>query len=57
MSIKHRGFASMTSEKRKEIASLGGLASQKSGKAYKFTHEKAVEAGRKGKKKPAIIRP
>lgn len=57
MSIKKRGFASMPSEKRKQIASLGGFASHKKGTAYKFTHEKAVEAGKKGKKKPAMITP
>jgi len=53
--IKNRGFASMNPEKRKEFARLGGLTAHKKGVAYKFTHEVAVKAGKKGKKKPATI--
>lgn len=49
--VKNRGFASLSEEKRKEIASFGGKASHAQGTAYKFTHEKAVEAGKKGRKK------
>lgn len=55
MSVKNRGFASMNLQKRKEIASLGGLASHKKGVAYRFTHEKAVEAGKKGRRKSVNI--
>lgn len=34
---KRKGFASMSPERRSEIASLGGLAAQRSGKGHKFT--------------------
>lgn len=42
-----RGFASMTPERRKEIASMGGKAGHAMGVAHKFTPEEAREAGRK----------
>lgn len=45
-----RGFASMSPEKRKEIAGKGGKAANARGTAYKFDSEKAREAGRKGGK-------
>jgi general stress protein YciG len=45
-----KGFAAMTSDQRKAIASAGGKAAQKQGLAYKFDAEKAREAGRKGGK-------
>ncbi len=53
--VKKRGFASMDPEKRKQIASLGGFASQKKGTAYHFSHDVAVKAGKKGRKKRATI--
>jgi uncharacterized protein len=43
-----RGFAAMSSEKQKEIASLGGKAAHAKGTAHEFTREEAVAAGRKG---------
>ena len=43
-----RGFASMDPEKQREIASKGGKAAHEKGTAHEFTHEEAVEAGRKG---------
>jgi len=43
-----RGFAALSQKRRSEIASLGGQAAQRMGKAYRFTSEKAREAGRKG---------
>jgi len=43
-----RGFASMSQEKRREIAQKGGKAAHAQGRAYKWTSEKAREAGRKG---------
>ncbi len=43
-----RGFASMSPEKQREIASMGGTASQSSGKGHRFTSAQAREAGRKG---------
>jgi general stress protein YciG len=45
---KPKGFAAMDPEKVKEIASLGGKAAQRTGKAHKWTPAEAVEAGRKG---------
>jgi general stress protein YciG len=43
-----RGFASMTPEKRKAIASLGGRKAHQAGTAFKFTKELARAAGRIG---------
>ncbi len=43
-----RGFASLTPEQRREAARLGGLASQASGRAHRFTREEARAAGTKG---------
>ena len=43
-----RGFASMTPEKQKAIASKGGQAAHAQGRAHEFTHEEARLAGRKG---------
>ena len=43
-----RGFASMSPERRREIARLGGLKSQQSGKGHRFTHEEAKAAGKLG---------
>lgn len=44
----NRGFASMDEEKQREIASKGGKAAHEKGTAHEFSHEEAVEAGRKG---------
>ena len=43
-----RGFAAMSAEKQKEIASLGGKAAHARGTAHEFTPTEAKEAGRKG---------
>ena len=43
-----RGFASMSEEKVKEIASKGGKAAHQKGTAHEFNSEEAREAGRKG---------
>lgn len=43
-----RGFAGMSEEKRREIASKGGKAAHQSGNANQFTSDEAREAGRKG---------
>lgn len=43
-----RGFASMTTEKKREIASKGGRAAHALGTAHKWTSEEAQAAGRKG---------
>lgn len=45
-----RGFASMSPEKKKEIASLGGKAAHRLGVAHQWTSEEAREAGKKGGK-------
>lgn len=45
-----RGFASMSPEKQREIASKGGKAAHESGKAHEWDSEAAKRAGRKGGK-------
>lgn len=48
MPKRHSGFASMTPEKRKEIASLGGKKAHANGTAHQWTSADAREAGRRG---------
>lgn len=43
-----RGFASMSPEKQREIASQGGKAAHAQGRAHEFTPDEAREAGRRG---------
>ncbi len=43
-----RGFAAMSPEKKREIASKGGRAAHAKGTAHEFTPDEAREAGRKG---------
>jgi len=45
---ERRGFASMTPEKQREIASKGGRAAHQKGTAHEWTSEEARNAGRKG---------
>jgi hypothetical protein len=45
---KPRGFAAMTPERRRFVASLGGRASQAQGTAYHWTRDEAKIAGAKG---------
>lgn len=45
---RKRGFAALSIEKRREIASKGGKAAHALGVAHEFTVEEAREAGRKG---------
>jgi uncharacterized protein len=45
---KNRGFASMTSDKQREIARKGGRAAHEKGTAHEFTPDEARAAGRKG---------
>jgi hypothetical protein len=45
---KTRGFASMSSEKQREIARKGGRAAHERGTAHEFTTDEARAAGRKG---------
>jgi general stress protein YciG len=45
---ERRGFASMSPEKQREIASKGGRAAHEKGTAHEWTSEEARSAGRKG---------
>jgi hypothetical protein len=45
---ERRGFASMSREKQREIASKGGRAAHKKGTAHEWTADEARSAGRKG---------
>ena len=51
MSIKDRGFASMSRKKRQAIAAMGGRAAHAKGTAHKWTKEEARAAGSRGGKK------
>ncbi len=44
----NRGFASMNTEKQREIARKGGRAAHEKGTAHEFTSDEARAAGRKG---------
>ncbi len=46
-----RGFALMSPEKRREIASKGGKVAHVLGKAHKWTSEEAQAAGRKSRRR------
>lgn len=43
-----RGFASMSSERQREIASQGGRAAHQKGVAHEWSREEAQLAGKKG---------
>ena len=45
---ERRGFASMSPEKQREIASKGGRAAHQKGTAHEWTPDEARNAGRKG---------
>ena len=45
---ERRGFASMTPEKQREIASKGGRAAHQKGTAHEWSADEARVAGRKG---------
>ena len=45
---ERRGFASMSPEKQREIASKGGRAAHEKGTAHEWTTDEARSAGRKG---------
>ena len=45
---RSRGFASMDSQKQREIARKGGRAAHEKGTAHEFTADEARAAGRKG---------
>lgn len=48
MGVKDRGFASMSRERRSEIARMGGRAAQAQGTAHRWSVTEAKEAGAKG---------
>ncbi len=48
MATTRRGFASLTPEQRREIASKGGKAAHENGTAHEFNKEEAKNAGKKG---------
>lgn len=43
-----RGFAGMSAERQRQIASLGGKAAHQKGTAHEFTRDEARNAGAKG---------
>ncbi|MBB1283498.1 general stress protein [Flavisolibacter sp. BT320] len=43
-----RGFAAMSPERQREIASLGGRAAHQQGVAHEWSTDEAREAGKKG---------
>ena len=45
---ERRGFASMSPERQREIASKGGRAAHEKGSAHEWTADEARTAGRKG---------
>ena len=45
---ERRGFASMSPEKQREIASKGGRAAHQKGTAHEWSSDEARNAGRKG---------
>lgn len=51
-----RGFAAMDPVRVRELAAAGGREAHARGKAYRFSGEKAREAGRKGGKAPHASR-
>lgn len=47
---KRKGFASMTPERRRAVASRGGKEAHRKGKAHEWTSETAQLAGKKGRR-------
>lgn len=52
-----RGFAAMSPERQRAIASLGGRAAHQSGHAHEFTSEEARIAGRKRHERQPVANP
>jgi hypothetical protein len=48
--IHKRGFASMSAERRRDVASKGGRRAHELGTAHQFNSEEAQSAGKKGGK-------
>ena len=55
MGKEQRGFASMDSNRQREIASQGGKAAHLKGTAHEWTAEEARDAGRKGGHRQRLI--
>ncbi len=53
---QHRGFAAMDRDAHRELARAGGKAAHANGLAYRFTSEKAREAGKAGGAKTSANR-
>src|SRR3954462_12674793 len=53
---RNRGFASMDTDRQREIARKGGRAAHEKGKAHEFTADEARAAGRKGGEKVSVNR-
>ena len=47
---KKRGFAAMTAEQQRQIASMGGRRAHENGTAHQWTSEEAREAAIKGQR-------
>ena len=45
---KRKGFATFAPEKRREVATRGGVAAHVRGTAHEWTHDEAVRAGQLG---------
>jgi general stress protein YciG len=45
---RRRGFAALSADRQREIASLGGRAAHEKGTAHQWTSQEARVAGRKG---------
>jgi general stress protein YciG len=56
MGNSSRGFASMSPDKQREIASKGGKAAHQKGTAHQFTSEEARAAGKKGGQASGVAR-
>ena len=54
MSRANCGFASMSMQRRREIASRGGVAAHLKGTAHKWTRQEAREASLKGRRRPRL---
>jgi uncharacterized protein len=48
------GFASMSLQKRREIASRGGVAAHRKGTAHRWTRQEAREASLKGRRQSRV---
>ena len=51
-----RGFAAMSPERQREIASQGGRAAHQQGSAHQWNTEEAREAGKKGAQTSSVKR-